>query len=713
MNRLYKDIKVSLIGNNPGEVTDTVTVNNIEQFNQILQSGNWSHLIFTEGKRAAAHFIETDLLVLDIDGKKGAVNKSLEEIKADFSDYMHIIKPTKSHGIDKDGLICDRCRVILFLERTIKSKEDYYETWTEIYNQFPYIDPATKDVARMWYPCIEGEAYSINLEGQKVRVYSGQRSRKTEKGSSKNLSNYLSRLSGKASDFFLNGAPDGSYNSTLYSVAKECCKKKIPKHIFLGEASKGSKHEFDKNDIATIESAYKEASQQTTSLDLTTRELMWESLTICDYRDTSRTYLFHEEDDEFMQIDRGAIWVQFGDREAFKAYMSQNACSAIIEYEPQSKEKRLYRRGKYNYFNVYEKPLWLTKIHPTETSSLPNVYEAFFRHLTDNDTASYEYLLDWLANSLQNRNRTILVAIGEQGIGKGVLGDIMKELHGEKNYSKTNDGVFKERFNGPLLYKTLVHVDEIKIGNNDVAYNRLKDVVNDTLQIEEKCKNQVTINNHASFYICSNNLDAIPIEDGQRRFSLIWLTEQKLYDSEILNGYHSVDDFYAELMKQENIQNLGMYLLHRKLDKNKLIRPFVSKKLEQLKSANLKEWEEWFIFDYCVKNYRNGGTNLHDVIDTVKPAIKKACPELKTAPGRNKLEDLSKRYPKAFIVVKRSNENTRRLVEILPTVLDLARDTSDTARLSEAKRHMTQAEEDFWDKYGDLAPDEILTDKAN
>jgi hypothetical protein len=337
----------------------------------------------------------------------------------------------------------------------------------------------------------------------------------------------------------------------------------------------------------------------------------------------------------------------------------------------------------------------------------------FFRHLTDNDTASYEYLLDWLANSLQNRNRTILVAIGEQGIGKGVLGDIMKELHGEKNYSKTNDGVFKERFNGPLLYKTLVHVDEIKIGNNDVAYNRLKDVVNDTLQIEEKCKNQVTINNHASFYICSNNLDAIPIEDGQRRFSLIWLTEQKLYDSEILNGYHSVDDFYAELMKQENIQNLGMYLLHRKLDKNKLIRPFVSKKLEQLKSANLKEWEEWFIFDYCVKNYRNGGTNLHDVIDTVKPAIKKACPELKTAPGRNKLEDLSKRYPKAFKVVKRSNENTRRLVEILPTVLDLARDTSDTARLSEAKRHMTQAEEDFWDKYGDLAPDEILTDKAN
>jgi hypothetical protein len=239
----------------------------------------------------------------------------------------------------------------------------------------------------------------------------------------------------------------------------------------------------------------------------------WDSFVVCDYRDATRAFLFYQEDDDFMQIDRNAIRVQLGDKEAYSSYMSSNGCSAIIEYEPRSRHKRLYRNGKFNYFNVYEKPFWAAQDQNIGMPEIPVVYKEFFTHLTDNDTASYEYLLDWLANSLQSRNRTILVAIGEQGIGKGVLGDIMRELHGEKNYAKTNDGVFKERFNGPLLFKTLVHIDEIKIGNNDVAYNRLKDVVNDTIQIEEKCKNQITVNNHASFYICSNNLDAIPIEE--------------------------------------------------------------------------------------------------------------------------------------------------------------------------------------------------------
>ncbi|MBK7962484.1 MAG: hypothetical protein IPK04_15625 [Bdellovibrionales bacterium] len=90
-----------------------------------------------------------------------------------------------------------------------------------------------------------------------------------------------------------------------------------------------------------------------------------------------------------------------------------------------------------------------------------------------------------MANSLQNRNLTILTAIGEEGIGKGILGEIMEDLHGKQNFIKVRDTVFKEKFNAPFENKTLVYVDEIKITTRE-ALDRIKDVVNWQIEIEKR-----------------------------------------------------------------------------------------------------------------------------------------------------------------------------------------------------------------------------------
>lgn len=75
------------------------------------------------------------------------------------------------------------------------------------------------------------------------------------------------------------------------------------------------------------------------------------------------------------------------------------------------------------------------------------IYKDFFEHLVNNDKDSFDYLLDWLSFSITGRNQTMLVAVGEQGIGKGILGEIMRELHGHENYAFTSDRSLSGNFN--------------------------------------------------------------------------------------------------------------------------------------------------------------------------------------------------------------------------------------------------------------------------
>src|SRR6185437_15064174 len=114
---------------------------------------------------------------------------------------------------------------------------------------------------------------------------------------------------------------------------------------------------------------------------------------------------------------------------------------------------------------------------------------------------------------------TLLCTIGAQGIGKGVFGSILEALHGEANAVKVRDQVFKGQFNAPLANKTLVYVDEIALTTKE-AHDRIKDVVNQKVEIESKGKDPVQLKNYASFYLSSNSFDAIKLEAGDRRYSI-------------------------------------------------------------------------------------------------------------------------------------------------------------------------------------------------
>jgi hypothetical protein len=154
--------------------------------------------------------------------------------------------------------------------------------------------------------------------------------------------------------------------------------------------------------------------------------------------------------------------------------------------------------------------------------------------------------------------------------------------------------MFKGKFNSQIMNKRLVYCDEISIRNKEDE-DKLKLVVNDFIEVERKGIDAEEISNYANFYISSNNLDAIKLSGDDRRFSIINLTDIKLI--EIFN-----DKEIKELLEQKNIDKLAQVLYYRKVDKEGMKKVFISERTRLVRESALKEWEDWFLTEYCVDN---------------------------------------------------------------------------------------------------------------
>ena len=126
---------------------------------------------------------------------------------------------------------------------------------------------------------------------------------------------------------------------------------------------------------------------------------------------------------------------------------------AQFTYNPME-ATRLYRQGLDWYYNTYQPPIWYENvfyskgnIEVSKREELPLLYKQFFLHLVKDHEDSYLYVLSWLSNAMKYRNYCVLTAIGNQGIGKGVLGEIMRLLIGEKNFHTSDTRLITKDFN--------------------------------------------------------------------------------------------------------------------------------------------------------------------------------------------------------------------------------------------------------------------------
>ena len=154
----------------------------------------------------------------------------------------------------------------------------------------------------------------------------------------------------------------------------------------------------------------------------------------------------------------------------------------------------------------------------------------FKNHLRDNichgDLDLFKFVWDWFADIIQHpakKNGVILVIRGEQGAGKGFIGEVVMSKILGSLYTILNDPeALANRFNSVLSNKLFVHLDEAFFSGEHSVRNKIKTLsTSPFVQIELKGHEKIKHPNYMRLFITTNNEWACPAERGDRRYCVL------------------------------------------------------------------------------------------------------------------------------------------------------------------------------------------------
>ena len=135
----------------------------LKDFSSVLVSkGNYSPFQYDNNyrKEINSNLDKCNCIMLDFDD-----GMSIDEAKLLFNQYKNIIATTKSHQKEKNGIVCDRFRLILPTNRVFENISiDEYKMMMQILINRYGSDNATKDIARFYY-AYEYSEVEINENG--------------------------------------------------------------------------------------------------------------------------------------------------------------------------------------------------------------------------------------------------------------------------------------------------------------------------------------------------------------------------------------------------------------------------------------------------------------------------------------------------------------------------------------------------------------------
>lgn len=120
---------------------------------------------------------------------------------------------------------------------------------------------------------------------------------------------------------------------------------------------------------------------------------------------------------------------------------------------------------------------------------------------------------------------------GAQGNGKSLFTSCVAEAVGWVYTHKPNAKDLGNKFNGWIDRKVFIGVEEVYVQDRREAIDTLKPMITDgKLEIQGKGSDQVTGDNRANFFMCTNHKDAIRITRNDRRFCVFYTAQQSRED---------------------------------------------------------------------------------------------------------------------------------------------------------------------------------------
>lgn len=199
-------------------------------------------------------------------------------------------------------------------------------------------------------------------------------------------------------------------------------------------------------------------------------------------------------------------------------------------------KRREYR--EVTFFPNHEVPNAMNLWRGFSCDARPGDCSLFLEHIRKvlckgNDTY-YNYLIGWMANSVQRPHLPGQVAIvmrGGQGTGKGTFGKLFGKLFGSHYKYVSNPKHITGQFNFLLHDAVLVFADECFAANDKAAESALKSLITEpTIRVEPKNIDNLEARNCVHLIMATNHEWAISADMDDRRFFVIEVDDKHRTD---------------------------------------------------------------------------------------------------------------------------------------------------------------------------------------
>lgn len=237
---------------------------------------------------------------------------------------------------------------------------------------------------------------------------------------------------------------------------------------------------------------------------------------------------------------------------------------ARVIFDPTQKEEAIQLQNTPYHINMYrqtdymlnavepDRPLTLGQ-GPKIRDKCPLTYK-LIHHILGNGDEEFERFVNWLAYIYQTRQKagTAWVLTGVPGTGKGLFySRILRPLFGEAHVPMKALQNIEEQFNLYMRTALFLIVDEFHMssasqGTIKIADKLKNQITENTTTIRAMRSNQTEVKNFTNFIFLTNRLDAVKIEDGDRRYNIAPRQETKLEEAHPEVIEH-IDDIHQEL----------------------------------------------------------------------------------------------------------------------------------------------------------------------
>lgn len=271
-------------------------------------------------------------------------------------------------------------------------------------------------------------------------------------------------------------------------------------------------------------------------------------------------------------------------------------------------EEELFQDGGCSILNVWTKP----DIVPIEGDV--SIFLDHVEYILDGEATIIKHVLDFLAHLVQKpaeKIKSTILIIGEPGVGKSIIGEMMIRLLGEKNVTAIEDSDLRSSFNEWMDGIQLVLIHELNNIKDRSTKSRLKQYLTDPwIRINRKRVPTYSYRNRVNFLTFSNYEDAANIDKGDRRW-MIWKSKAVKKD----------DQYYKDLwhwFERGGAECLLYHLQTRDLsDFNPNAAPPGSKGKDEAIADSRGDIESYLqdLFDAGANPFRHDLVSVTDVIE--------------------------------------------------------------------------------------------------